>query len=68
MFITEKKLLKHQACADQLAIFVKEWPKGMKVSKKSLLRAAELELDLIWFRGNFIPHSLTEELHYLGII
>lgn len=37
------------ACDTQVRKFRKEWPDGMKMLKKNLIRAAELGLDVQWF-------------------
>lgn len=49
MRITSQWLRKHEACADQVEIFAREWPKGVTVCLGVLKRAAELSLDLDWF-------------------
>jgi hypothetical protein len=36
------------ACAEQLRIFRREWPKGAPVSARSAARAAKLGLDAAW--------------------
>ena len=57
MRITARQLRAREACKRQVAIFKKEWPRGVRVTFDSLQRAAELELDLDWFADTFIPIS-----------
>lgn len=59
--ITEEILRRKRACADQIAIFAGEWPEGCEVSEATLLRAAELKLDLTWFAEHFLPPPLWAE-------
>jgi hypothetical protein len=54
MKVTAAGLRKRDACEEQVRIFEKEWPKGVKVTRKALRRAVELGLDLVWFEGEFL--------------
>jgi len=49
MKITGKWLADRDACEDQIAIFMAEWPKGATVSKCRLVRAGEIGLELNCF-------------------
>jgi len=53
--ITAAWLRKHDACADQLAIFEREWPDGAEVTRENVERARDLGLDLHWFAGIVLP-------------
>ena len=55
MRVTAKQLRDKKACEDQVLVFKKEWPRGVRVTFDSLQRAAELELDLDWFAAAFLP-------------
>ena len=55
MKITTEQLIGREACKDQVAIFNREWPSGTEITLKSLERATELELNLDWFAGRFLP-------------
>jgi hypothetical protein len=48
MRITEKYLQKLGACPAQVEVFAAEWPKGCEISRKTLRRAIELDLDISW--------------------
>jgi hypothetical protein len=48
MRITKAMLEAHGACADQVAIFAAEWPRGCKVTLKACKRVVELRLNLNW--------------------
>ena len=43
------------ACADQLAIFEREWPDGCAVTLDDCHRAVALGLDLNWAAENLLP-------------
>ena len=45
------------ACENRVAIFEEEWPEGVEITPESLMRAAELELDLSWYVYCFLPIS-----------
>jgi len=55
MYLTADMLREKNACHRQVAVFEKEWPDGVKTTKKAILRAVELELDICWFADNFLP-------------
>lgn len=46
--ITSRHLRAMFACEWQIRKFRKEWPDGMKLLKKNLIRAAALGLDVCW--------------------
>ena len=58
--ITAAMLREHHACSDQVAVFEKEWPKGTRLTKAALLRAAARGLDLAWFAQNFLKAPAWE--------
>lgn len=47
--ITVAVLEELDACPQHIVIFKKEWPNGMRIRKKNLLRAVQLELGIDWF-------------------
>ena len=49
MLLTVRHLRLMSACPEQVDIFAAEWPDGVKLTRKALLRAVELRLDLQWF-------------------
>jgi hypothetical protein len=51
MKITVEMLKENRACKAQLAIFEKEWPDGVELTRDAVLRALELNLDLDWTAG-----------------
>ena len=55
MYLTADMLREKNACNYQVAVFEKEWPDGIKITKKAILRAVELELDINWFAYQFLP-------------
>ena len=61
LMITAEALLQRVACETQVAVFRREWPDGCEVTEATLLRAAQLGLDLNWFARRFLPGSLWEE-------
>lgn len=61
MLITAEMLDDKWACAEQVEIFEEEWPDGAKLTKKNLLRAAELELGVDWFLCKFLPRGLSNK-------
>ena len=60
MYLTADMLKEKNACHRQVAVFEKEWPDGVKITKKAILRAVELELDIDWFVDNFLPPPIRE--------
>jgi len=54
MKITVEWLKNRQACESQIAVFAEEWPKGVTVTRNSLLRAASLNLDVEWLAGQIL--------------
>lgn len=46
--ITTKWLEEHDACKEEIAVFRKEWGKSAPLTRKNLLRAMQLELNLEW--------------------
>ena len=38
-----------RACAEQIAIFEREWPNGVEVNEANVLRAFAIGLDVGWF-------------------
>lgn len=56
--ITKAWLLNKEACQDQVKVFSKEWPNGAALTRKNLLRAVELGLDLIWLANEVLPPQL----------
>ena len=52
--ITARLLLNKRACAEQVRIFRREWPRGVTPSLAACERAAALGLDLEWFAVHFL--------------
>ena len=46
--ITSRHLRAMTACDSQIKKFRKEWPNGVRLLKKNLMRAAEIGLDIPW--------------------
>lgn len=46
--ITSRHLHAIGACGSQIKKFRREWPDGMKLLKKNLMRASEIGLDVPW--------------------
>lgn len=61
MKITAKSLRDEGASCYQVTRFAAEWPEGCEVTEATLLRAAELHLDLDWFAMHFLPDPLWTE-------
>jgi len=59
--ITAPMLEAHNACPEQVATVRKHWPDGAKLTKASLLKAARLKLDLIWFAEEFLSPTAWAE-------
>ena len=58
--ITAAMLREREACEEAVWVFEAEWPSGVALSEAALVRAAELELDLEWFVGEFFPALRAE--------
>ncbi len=50
-------LKQRNACAEDLAAFEKEWPDGVDVTAASVLRAADLDMNLGWFAKKVLSVS-----------
>jgi hypothetical protein len=61
MKITAARLRKEQACEKELAIFEREWPNGVVISREVLLRAVELGLNVSWAATVLLPFGLFNE-------
>lgn len=55
MIITPSMLTKHKACAEQVAIFKKQWPKGAELTVDNLVVAQNLGLDIHWLVSKVFP-------------
>lgn len=64
MFITEEDLKAHQACDEQLALFVELFPNGVEVTEEVCLKYAQ-DFDWDWAACEFL--SLTERDEYLAM-
>lgn len=69
--ITHEMLLGLDACYRQRVKFRKEWPDGMPLRRKNLLRAAEIGLDVHWAASAFSfpvyrSPSLTRQRDTIG--
>ena len=60
--VTAEMLRKRGAGCHELSRFQAEWPKGAEVTLENLLRAAELDLDLLWWVLNCLPAPLRAAL------
>ena len=62
MRVTANKLRKMGACKeDGIDVFAAEWPDGCNLTKKALLRAVEIGLDVDWFAREVLTGvALTE--------
>ena len=56
--VTAEWLTVHNACKEQQALFEKTWPEGVRVTKKALVQAAKVGLNLEWFAERVLPRSL----------
>ena len=59
--ITAEWLTLHNACEEQQVLFEKTWPDGAHVTKKALVRAAKVGLNLEWFAEHVLPRSLDAD-------
>ena len=48
MFITKELLELNGACSEHVAIFARQWPKGVEVTLESLNEAHAIGLDIFW--------------------
>ena len=55
--ITSEWLCKKHACAEQVAVFEREWPDGAEITEANVLRALTLKLDIVWFAAVFLQPS-----------
>ena len=55
MKLTADMLRSKDACPDQVAVFLAEWPDGTDVTEASIMRARSLGLDVDWFTCRFLP-------------
>ena len=60
--ITSKWLNLQDACPEHVERFAKEWPYGVLVSKKALVHASELGLDIGWLAKKTMPRELYDVL------
>lgn len=58
MRITAAKLRSLGACEDQVAVFEREWPDGLRLTLKACMRFVELYLDIDWAAEHLLPPSL----------
>ena len=66
MYLTTDMLKEKNVCEGQVTIFEKEWPDGVKITKKAIIRAVELGLDIDWFADNFLS-ALTRKAYRKAI-
>lgn len=62
--ITEMKLRRMAACANQVDIFEEQWPAGVEVTAENLLTAADLCLDLRWFGSQSLWATRAAYLYF----
>ena len=55
--ITSEWLRKKHACAQQVAVFEREWPDGAEITEANVLRALTLNLDIVWFAAVYLQPS-----------
>ena len=55
MKLTYKELKAKDPCNDQFEIYKANFPNNCKVTKRGILKAVELNLDLDWFANKFLP-------------
>jgi len=60
MYLTADMLREKNACHRQVAVFEKEWPDGVKITKKAIIRAVVLGLDIDWFADNFLSAPIRK--------
>lgn len=60
MIITKEILKEKEACAEQLNIFIKQWPNGVEVTRENLEKAKEIGLDLVWGIAALLPDSYSD--------
>ena len=60
MKITTEMLREKEACSDQVAVFMAEWPEGAEATKKNWTRAIKLDLDVTFVECFLSPAALKE--------
>jgi hypothetical protein len=60
--ITSRHLYAVGACDSQIRKFRKEWPDGVRLLKKNIMRAAEIGLDICWLVGELKYRKLIPAL------
>ena len=60
--VTAERLRQKGAGCNELIRFKAEWPNGAEITLENLLRAAELDLDLLWWVQNCLPAPLRAAL------
>ena len=60
MFITKELLELNGACSEHVAIFARQWPKGVEVTLESLNEAHAIGLDIFWLES-LIPADKQAE-------
>ena len=60
MKVTTEMLQDLNACKDHVVVFETEWPDGMDVTRDSLQRAFELDLDVEWLLANLCPEIVEK--------
>lgn len=53
--LTVRHLKLMSACSEQVDIFKTAWPSGVDLTRKALLQAATLHLDIDWFARRTLP-------------
>ena len=61
--LTVRGLRLMRACTEQVAIFKAEWPNGVTLSRRALLRAAKIRLDVDWFARQVLDAPARAELN-----
>ncbi len=63
--VTSIHLRRLGACGSQVKKFRKEWPDGVRLLKRSIMRAAEIGLDVAWLTFNL--SSGKEHMKYITL-
>ena len=61
MRVTAESLQDLHACPDQVDLFRATFPRGTRVTRTALVKAAKAGLDVGWWAGRALPASLRAE-------
>jgi hypothetical protein len=61
MIVTKEWLEDHEACRDQVKVFVAEWPDGAELTLENLRRAADIGLSIDWLACKIFDRNQLDE-------